>query len=128
GREYEQEDADLHLLRVLPCLSQHAVLACPVTEQDPAWRRSAGGDPVIENELPIRHARRSRDEVGHRANARKEARQHDELRSVPLEEADDALDLLARNVPADSRLQQRLAVRRARAADNRVADEDPRQT
>src|SRR6266850_1964962 len=126
-RQDDADDADLHFLGVLPRLAQHAVLPGPVAEQHPRRRRCAGGDAVVEEELPVRHAGGAGDEVRHRAHSGQEARHHDELRPVALEEADDAFDLLARDVPAQARLQQRLSVAGARLEDDRVADEDARQ-
>ena len=46
---------------------------------------------------------------------------------MSLEKADDPLDLFPGNVAADTRLEERLAVRRAGAEDDRVSDEDPGQ-
>src|SRR5438067_70639 len=123
----DEDDADLDFLRVLPGLAEHAVLAGPVSEQHPARRRGAGGDAVVEEELPVGHPGGAGDEVGHRAHSGEEAGHHDELRAVALEQADDPLDLLARDVPADASLEQRLAVGGAGAEDDGIADQDPGQ-
>src|SRR5437868_9046444 len=89
-----------------------------------AGRGPAGADPVVGDELPVRNARQARHEVGDRAQPRDEPRGHDELRAVPIEGGDGALDALARNVPAEARIEELLAVDLPGAEDEGIADED----
>src|SRR3954466_11068200 len=126
--QHHHEDSQLDLLGPVPGLVQHAVLAGPVPEQDPARSGGAGGETIKKEELPVRHAGRACDEVGDGANSGKEPRDHDEFRAVPVEEANDPRDLLPRNVATEAGIEERFAVRRTSAEDDGVADQDSGET